>query len=485
MIAKQFPHAGLPLVVTILAAILAAPLSAHAAATIVIINNNQPGVGFNDATAAAPVGGNPGTTLGQQRLNAFQEAANIWGATLTSAVTIRVLAQMVPLTCTDTSAVLGTAGALEAFVFVPGAPLPGSIYVKALANKLYGVELDPATPDIGASFNVALGNPGCLTGKFFYLGLDNNHGDNIDLLTVLLHEFAHGLGFQTFTDGQSGALFFGFPTAYDHFAFDNTQGTWWDLMNDAQRAASALNTRNVVWDGPNVTAAVPSVLAPGVPQLTASAPGSVAGTYLVGTAAFGPALTPAGTPGELMPVVDTPGSPPQGLACAPLNAANSLAINGRIALIDRGGCSFAQKAKFAQDAGAIGVIIANNLAGSPPPGLGSSGVPDLDASIVIPVVAITQADGVTFKNALRFRSRTHSGVMVNMQLNMLQLAGADALGRALLYTPNPFQQRSSVTHWDTVAFPNLLMEPFFNVDLTHSVIPPQDLTFRQLQDLGW
>ena len=71
MIAKQFPHDGLPLVMTILAAILAAPLSAHAAATIVIINNNQPGVGFNDATAAAPVGGNPGTTLGQQRLNAF------------------------------------------------------------------------------------------------------------------------------------------------------------------------------------------------------------------------------------------------------------------------------------------------------------------------------------------------------------------------------------------------------------------------------
>jgi hypothetical protein len=42
-----------------------------------------------------------------------------------------------------------------------------------------------------------------------------------------------------------------------------------------------------------------------------------------------------------------------------------------------------------------------------------------------------------------------------------------------------------VSHWDTIAFPNLLMEPAINADLTHSVIPPQDLTFGQLQDIGW
>ena len=29
----------------------------------------------------------------------------------------------------------------------------------------------------------------------FYLGLDNNHGAQIDLVVVLLHEFGHGLGF--------------------------------------------------------------------------------------------------------------------------------------------------------------------------------------------------------------------------------------------------------------------------------------------------
>jgi len=40
--------------------------SAFASATIVIINLDGPGEGFNDATPAAPVGGNPGTTIGAQ-----------------------------------------------------------------------------------------------------------------------------------------------------------------------------------------------------------------------------------------------------------------------------------------------------------------------------------------------------------------------------------------------------------------------------------
>ena len=76
------------------------------AATIVIVNNNAAGVGFNDTTPVAPVGGNTGTTLGQQRLIAFQAAASIWGATLDSNVTIVIRSQFTALTCTATTATL-------------------------------------------------------------------------------------------------------------------------------------------------------------------------------------------------------------------------------------------------------------------------------------------------------------------------------------------------------------------------------------------
>ena len=58
------------------------------AATITIQNNDGPNEGFNDPTPASPVGGNSGTTVGQQRLNVFNKAAEMWGLRIESAVTI-------------------------------------------------------------------------------------------------------------------------------------------------------------------------------------------------------------------------------------------------------------------------------------------------------------------------------------------------------------------------------------------------------------
>jgi hypothetical protein len=64
-------------------------------------------------------------------------------------------------------------------------------------------------------------------------------------------------------------------------------------------------------------------------------------------------------------------------------------------------------------------------------------------------------------------------------------AGADPAGRALLYTPNPYESGSSVSHWDTSATPNQLMEPAINADLAISVSEPKDLTKSLLEDIGW
>jgi hypothetical protein len=198
----------------------------------------------------------------------------------------------------------------------------------------------------------------------------------------------------------------------------------------------------------------------------------------VGSASFGPPLSSPGVTGEIMPVVDSPGS--VGLACNPLNAANAAAVNGKIALVDRGTCTFNIKVKNAQDAGAIGVLVADNVAGGPPAGLGGT-----DATVTIPSVRITLADGTTLKTALRTRSRTHSGVFGSLAVDLSTLAGADGLGRPMVFTPNPFQSGSSVSHWDTSASPNQLMEPAINGDLLHTVVPPHDLTFTLLQDVGW
>jgi len=71
---------------------------------------------------------------------------------------------------------------------------------------------------------------------------------------VLLHEFAHGLGFSGFTDLGNGRFNNGVPDIYSHFTLDNSNGLHWDEMSNNQRRSSAKNTGNVVWDGPAVLA---------------------------------------------------------------------------------------------------------------------------------------------------------------------------------------------------------------------------------------
>ena len=454
--------------------------AAQAAATITIVNTNAPGVGFNDATPVAAVGGNSGTTLGQQRLIAFQRAADIWGATLTSSVPIRIDAAFIPLSCTATGAVLGAAGANEIFSDFPNAPRANTWYPSALASKLAGADVTtPDEPHIVARFNSRLGLfADCLPGSGFYLGLDDQFGSGIDLVTVLLHEFAHGLGFQTFTDDETGEEILGVPSIWDYYLLDNRSNKTWVQMTDAERAASAVSGNGLSWNGPIVTAAVPNVLAfRSSLDIGGAAAGAAAGSYFVGDASFGPQLSPRTVTGQLMPVVDQADG--SGLACAPLSSANALAVNGKVALVDRGTCGFAVKARMVQDAGAIAMVVADNQPGD------LAGMSGVDPGIVIPSVRITQADGLLLKSALQRRSRTQSGVVASLGLDPSQRAGADAQDRILMYTPTTFQPGSTVSHYTTAAKPDQLMEPFINSDLTHAVTPPRDLTYPLLRDIGW
>ncbi len=463
----------LRLILFCLILLLGASSSAFGQATIVILNNDAAGVGFNDTTAATPVGGNNGTTLGQQRLNAFQAAANKWGATLTSPITITIRAQWAAQTCTATSAVLGSAGAIGIWRDFTGAPFAATWYNESLTSKLFGADPNPAQPEINATFNINLGQPGCLTGTFFYLGLDGNHGANIDLVTVLEHEFGHGLGFQTFTNASTGAQNSGFPAIYNRFLMDLSTGKSWLNMTNAERVASAINTHKLAWNGPQVQADVPSVLSLGVPVVTVNSPPVIAGDYTdVAASAYGPAPTPGGVTGNLLLAND--GTAPVTDGCEAFPAGF---FTGQIAVIDRGTCSFKTKTLNAQNAGAIGVIIVNNVAGSPAPSLGEDAT--ITTPITIPTVSLTQSDG----NAVK--AQLGGGVNVTIRLDPNVRAGTDMFGKALLFTPNPFSAGSSVSHWDTFAFPNQLMEPNINADLTHEVTPPQDLTFSQLRDIGW
>jgi hypothetical protein len=249
------------------AALLVLPAALAPAATVTILNADAAGVGFNDPTAAAPVGGNTGTTLGQQRLIAFQHAADLWGSRLTSVPAIVVQGNFGPLTpCTAVSGVIGSAGPNNGWIFgsaFPNVPA-NTIVAMALANKLSGTDNNGASHEITASFNSNIGTPTCLTSMSWYLGLDGNPGaGQLDFVTVLLHELAHGLGFLTFANVSTGALASGLNDTFELNLFDNTAGLAWSAMTNAQRQASAINTNNLVWTGAQAVATATTAVTTG------------------------------------------------------------------------------------------------------------------------------------------------------------------------------------------------------------------------------
>src|SRR3954453_11619902 len=116
--------------------LLLASAQAFAGAHIVIRNTNAAGVGFNDTTPVAPLPGNSGTTIGQQRLIVFQRAAAIWGSLLDSKADILVDASFANLDCSANSAVLGQASASTFLRNFEGAPQQNVWYPVALADAI-------------------------------------------------------------------------------------------------------------------------------------------------------------------------------------------------------------------------------------------------------------------------------------------------------------------------------------------------------------
>jgi hypothetical protein len=241
------------------------PTALWASATITVVNLDGPNEGFNDPTPVSPVGGNSGTTLGAQRLIAAQYAADVWGAALDSTVEIKIDVAFNPLPCDATGAVIGSTGPTTVHLNFVNAPRVDTVYPQALANKLAGIDLAPTQDDIGGQFNSSIGTT-CALPRSLYYGLDANPGaTDIDFVSVALHEYAHGLGFLSFVDAQTGQdISIGGQSFDDVFSLaleDHSACLLYPSMTDQQRAFAAIDTGDLHWVGSTVVGASGSLTA--------------------------------------------------------------------------------------------------------------------------------------------------------------------------------------------------------------------------------
>ena len=128
------------------------------------------------------------------------------------------------------------------------------------------------------------------------------------------------------------------------------------------------------------TYVIPGIGYKGDIKVTVNSPSSIAGDYFGFSGGFGTDLTPIS--GTLVLVDDGSGNPNEG--CSTL--VNGAAISGNIAVVYGGACNFSTKALNAQNAGAVAVIVVNNISG---PAIRMV----LGDEVTIPTFMLSQADG--------------------------------------------------------------------------------------------
>ena len=280
---------------------------------------------------------------------------------------------------------------------------PDTVYGQALTNKRIGYDAVPGPPrherrrHPGPLQRRTSAMPGCLTGIGWYYGFDANHGKQHrprDGAPARVRPRPQLPAFANVSTGGASRP----DDVFGKRILDLTTGKTWHQMTNAERVASAINTRKVVWNGAGVTAAVPGVLAPGTPLLRVNAPAGIAGDLL--QSAPPPSARRSRAPGVTGNVVQAldpaDGARPTTFdACSPLT--NAAAVAGNIALVDRGTCTFVVKVKNAQNAGAIG----GDRRRTTPRAARRRVSAGVDPTITIPSVPITQADGNTLKAASR------------------------------------------------------------------------------------
>lgn len=179
---------------------------------------------------------------------AVQFAVEIWQSVLVSSVPIRVSASWEPMETGQ----LGAARATRYLRNFPGAPRQDTFYPAPLADALAGADQRPGESDITITLNSGNSN--------WYYGTEATPRRQSSLVSVVLHEIGHGLGFSgtAIISGGKATWSTTIPRAYDLYVTDGAG----ELLRNADRYPTysaelkeALQGGDLHFAGPHATAA--------------------------------------------------------------------------------------------------------------------------------------------------------------------------------------------------------------------------------------
>ena len=172
---------------------------------------------------------------------AVQAAIDVWSENFSSTVPVTV---NVSWGKASSYGILAAASAKSNFANFPNAPDKTLYYASALANALAGKDLDPNNPEL--EITISSDAP-------WYYGVDGKcPPKSFDLVSVILHEMGHGLGFISgnYYDQYSGYGRIDLPTPFDAYAQLPDGRRLADMPSPSIETGKAL-TSPLYWSGEN------------------------------------------------------------------------------------------------------------------------------------------------------------------------------------------------------------------------------------------
>lgn len=192
------------------------------------------------------------SSRGTDRQFALEYALSLWSEQLPAAYdgeTVTILTVMDPLGGSATGAPL--AGARPTVLIRNGEGLEAETwYGSALAEHLIGENIYEGA-DVFIQFNTSVDGP-VLGDRDWYYGLDANSGDDLDFVTVAMHELAHGLNYYDTISSSGAWLIANRPGIWDRH-LETGDGDRLTDLSIAQRQA-ALISNDLWWGGAQGTA---------------------------------------------------------------------------------------------------------------------------------------------------------------------------------------------------------------------------------------
>lgn len=245
-----------------------------------LANGSCTGNGWFDTTPAAPIDGNPGTTLGEQRRNALQKAGDLLAEQLKLPMTLRVNACWEALGGNRTDGARIAQARPNGFLYdsadfsLPWLPEKYTWYSVTEMVRLSGTPQcgtfgnGCSTPDIETTYNSDIDPPNNVVNAPFYYGYTGTSkpARSIDFITTTMHELTHGLGFLGLvnTDAQDSDPLGARAAARDGRAYDDVFSSQLVAVNaqtrsykpflgvdtsDAERAATLVSQDGLRWAG--------------------------------------------------------------------------------------------------------------------------------------------------------------------------------------------------------------------------------------------